>query len=79
MSARLPLALLMIVAGLSCAGAQPQIPNSAMPGREREQLLGSSPMERYMRPGPYTAPPVITAPQQHRTCRVHGSRKRVRC
>ena len=77
MSARLPLALLLLLAGSTLAAAQP-IPNSALPGREREQF-GTSPMERYMQPGVPARPPVVTTPTRHRTCRVKGSSKRVRC
>ena len=73
MRARLAAALLMMATGLSLAAAQ--VPNSAMPGREREQILGNP----IMRPPAAVPPPVVTVPRPHRTCRVRGSKKRVRC
>jgi hypothetical protein len=59
----LPLIVLTIVlAGVASAGAQ-TIPRNEMAGRERERFT-DSPAERFMRPGPYVAPPVIdVAPQ----------------
>ena len=77
MSARLVVALLLIAATTSLAAAQsrPAIPNSAMPGREREQIFGNP----NVRPSTALPPPVVTAPQRHKTCRVRGSKKRVRC
>ena len=49
MSARLPLALLLVAACAGQALAQPRIPSSEMPGRERERFT-DSPFERYRKP-----------------------------
>jgi hypothetical protein len=46
-SARLPLALILIVVCAGSALAQSRIPSSEMPGRERERF---SPFERYRKP-----------------------------
>ena len=62
MNARLILALAMLAASPALAAAQPQISPSDMAGRERERFI-DSPVERYMKPGPYVAPQVLdTAP-----------------
>ena len=58
MSARALLALLIGASSLSLAAAQPRIPPSEMAGRERERFI-ESPNERFMKPGPYLAPPVV--------------------
>jgi hypothetical protein len=50
-SARVLLTLALIVSGLSSAPAQPRIPSSEMPGRERERFT-DSPFERYRKPQP---------------------------
>ena len=49
MSARLPLALVLIVVCAGSALAQSRIPSSEMPGRERERFT-DSPFERYRKP-----------------------------
>lgn len=49
MSAHLPLALLLIAVCAGPALAQPRIPSSEMPGRERERFT-DSPFERYRKP-----------------------------
>ena len=51
MSARLLLTVALVVSGLSAAPAQPRIPSSEMPGRERERFV-DSPFERYRKPQP---------------------------
>jgi hypothetical protein len=48
----------MILLSAPLAAAQPRIPPSEMPGRERERFT-DSPVERFMRPGPQAAPPVV--------------------
>jgi hypothetical protein len=59
----------LLAAGISVAAAAPLVPSSELPGRERDRFT-DQPVERFMRPGPYQAPPVIgpaTVPQ----CDVH--------
>jgi len=46
----------VLAAGISVAAA-PRVPSSEMPGRERDRFT-ESPVERFMRPGPYLAPQV---------------------
>ena len=48
----------LLAAGISVAAAAPAIPSSEMPGRERDRFT-DSPVERFMRRGPYETPPVI--------------------
>jgi hypothetical protein len=48
-SARWPLALALLVSCAASAVAQPRIPSSEMPGRERERFT-DSPFERYRKP-----------------------------
>jgi hypothetical protein len=53
---------LLLAADISvAAAAAPQIPSSALPGRERERFM-ESPVERFMRPGSQQPPPVIEFP-----------------
>lgn len=62
MIARCCLALLMVTLSLTLATAQPKIAPGDMAGRERERFI-DSPSDRFMKPGPYVAPPVVeTAP-----------------
>jgi len=49
---------LLLAAGISVAAAAPPVPSSALPGRERDRFT-DSPVERFMRPGPYGTPQVI--------------------
>ena len=49
-----------MLSSLSLAQAQ-KIPNSELPGRERERFV-DSPGDRFMKPGPYVAPSVVDAP-----------------
>ena len=49
---------LLLAAGVSPAAAAPPIPSSELPGRERDRFT-ESPVERFMQPGPYQAPPVV--------------------
>ena len=48
----------LLAAGISVAAAAPPVPSSEMPGRERDRFT-ESPVERFMRPGPYQAPQVV--------------------
>lgn len=48
---------LLIAATLGLAAAA-QVPASVMPGRERDRFT-ESPVERFMRPGPFETPRVI--------------------
>jgi hypothetical protein len=50
--------VLLLAVGASVAAAAPPIPSSALPGRERDRFT-ESPVERFMRPGPYQTPPLI--------------------
>jgi hypothetical protein len=59
---------LLLAAGVSAAAAAPPIPSSVMPGRERDRFI-ESPVERFMRPGPYLPPPVIEPAAKQ--CDVH--------
>jgi hypothetical protein len=59
MSHLLPvIAGLVLAAGISFAAAAPAIPSSELPGRERDRFT-DSPVERFMRPGPYQTPQVL--------------------
>jgi hypothetical protein len=49
---------LLLAAGLCVAAAAPLVPSSELPGRERDRFT-DSPVERFMRPGPYEPPQVI--------------------
>jgi hypothetical protein len=49
---------LALAAGLSVAAAAPLVPSSELPGRERDRFT-TSPVERFMRPGPFEPPQVI--------------------
>jgi hypothetical protein len=49
---------LLLAAGLCAAAAAPLVPSSELPGRERERFT-VSPVERFMRPGPFEPPQVI--------------------
>ena len=62
---------LLLAAWISAAAAAPAIPSSELPGRERDRFT-DSPVERFMRPGPYQTPPLLepVAP-----CDVHKSKQ----
>lgn len=75
MSARVGLALLMTASGLSLAAAQSKISPSDMAGRERERFI-ESPAERFMKPGPYIAPPVVELPKASKRQARRAHRKR---
>jgi hypothetical protein len=45
-------------AGPGAAAAAPLVPSSELPGRERDRFT-TSPVERFMRPGPFEPPQVI--------------------
>lgn len=49
---------LLLAVGISVAAAAPLIPPSELPGRERDRFT-DSPVERFMRPGPYQSPQAI--------------------
>ena len=63
---------LLLAAGISVAAAAPLIPSSELPGRERDRFI-DSPVERFMRPGPYQSPQVIE-PTINPQCDVHKPR-----
>ena len=63
---------LLLAAGISVAAAAPPIPSSVLPGRERDRFT-ESPVERFMRPGPYGTPQVIE-PTAKPQCDVHKPR-----
>ena len=64
---------LMLAAGVSVAAAAPPIPSSVLPGRERDRFT-DSPVERFMRPGPYQTPQLIE-PTTEPQCDVHKPRR----
>jgi hypothetical protein len=69
------LTLALIVLGLSSAPAQPRIPSSEMPGRERERFV-DSPFERYRKPRlqiklQSTDPPAAAFRGARRSHRLH--------
>jgi hypothetical protein len=66
------IAALLLAAGVCVATAAAQIPSSVLPGRERDRFT-ESPVERFMQPGPYQAPPVIE-PATQPGCTVHKAR-----
>jgi hypothetical protein len=55
---RQAIAGLLLAAGLCGAAAAPLVPSSEMPGRERDRFT-DSPVERFMRAGPFEPPQVI--------------------
>jgi hypothetical protein len=63
---------LLLAAGISVAAAAPLLPSSELPGRERDRFT-DSPVERFMRPGPYQAPQAI-GPTIDPRCDVHKPR-----
>jgi hypothetical protein len=48
-----------------------------MPGRERERFT-DSPVERFMRPGPFVAPPVVDTARPSRKTSKRRARQRPR-
>ena len=77
MSTRASLTLCGLLAGLSLAAAQPKISPSDMAGRERERFI-DSPAERFMKPGPYLDPPVVSLPPPSRSVRVRRAHSKKR-
>jgi hypothetical protein len=63
---------LLLAAGISVAVAAPAIPSSELPGRERDRFT-DSPVERFMRPGPYQ-PPQVIGPTAEPQCDVRKPR-----
>jgi len=57
---------LVLAAGLCAAAAAPLVPSSELPGRERDRFT-DSPVERFMRPGPFE-PPQVIAPAGEPQC-----------
>jgi hypothetical protein len=76
-STRAILTLCGLLAGLSLAAAQPKISPSDMAGRERERFI-DSPAERFMKPGPYLDPPVVSLPPPSRSARVRRAHSKKR-
>ena len=68
-----PIAGLLLAAGILVAAAAPPVPSSVLPGRERDRFT-DSPVERFMRPGPYGSPPVIE-PSTEPACNAHKPRQ----
>jgi hypothetical protein len=76
-SVRAILMLCGLLAGLTPIAAQPKISPSDMAGRERERFI-DSPAERFMKPGPYLDPPVVSLPSEprkSRTRRAHAKKR----
>jgi hypothetical protein len=69
---RIVVCLTVIVAMVSPTMAASAIPSSEMPGRERERF-NELPVERFMRPGPYLAPPAIE-PGRRQKCPIDDKR-----
>ena len=69
------LTLALMDSSLSLAEAQPKIPANELPGRERERFL-ESPIERFMRPGPTVAPPVVDVAPPARKRRARRPHRR---
>jgi hypothetical protein len=67
-------AALLLAAHIAVAAAAPQVPSSALPGRERERFM-ESPVERFMRPAPQQ-PPLIELPGRPECGVRPGSAKR---
>jgi hypothetical protein len=67
-----PIVALLLAAGISVAAAAPPIPSSELPGRERDRFT-DSPVERFMRPGPYQTP-LVVEPTTEPQCDVHQPR-----
>jgi hypothetical protein len=63
---------LLLAAGISVAAAAPLVPSSELPGRERDRFT-DSPVERFMRPGPYQAPQLFE-PATEPSCDVRKPR-----
>jgi hypothetical protein len=68
------IAALALALGIAMAQAASPVPSSVMPGRERDRFT-ESPVERFMQPGPYQSPPVIT-PYTQPACPPHKSKSR---
>jgi hypothetical protein len=64
-TARGAAAMVLMLAGIAGAVAQPAVPPNELPGRERERFI-DKPQERFMRPGPFLLPPVVEEPRPPR-------------
>jgi hypothetical protein len=71
-SAGWPLALALLMSCTASALAQPRVPSSEMPGRERERFT-DSPFERYRKPQPQ-----IKLQSADPLPRIDGTRKKSR-
>jgi hypothetical protein len=67
--------LVLLLGGAAPAFAQATIPANQLPGRERERFI-ESPLERFMRPGPFAQPPVVDEPKSRRKSSKRGKRPR---
>jgi hypothetical protein len=67
-----PIAGLLLAASICAAAAAPPLPSSELPGRERDRFT-DSPVERFMRPGPYQTPQLFE-PFPEPRCDVHKPR-----
>jgi hypothetical protein len=76
-SVRAILTLCGLLAGLAPAAAQPKISPGDMAGRERERFI-DSPAERFMKPGPYLDPPVVSLSREPRKSRVRRAHAKKR-
>ena len=57
---------LLLTLGISVAAAAQPVPSSVLPGRERDRFT-DSPVERFMRPGPFE-PAQVIAPAGEPQC-----------
>jgi hypothetical protein len=72
-TARLRMAAMVLLAGLSAAVAGPNISPSELPGRERERFR-ESPVDRFMQPNPSDRPLWVT-PEVRRPCQAPPGRR----
>jgi hypothetical protein len=72
---RAALTAALLLSGVTIALPQPRIPANELPGRERERFI-ESPVERFLKPGPFTQPPVVETPRRPRKGAKRGKSKR---
>jgi hypothetical protein len=72
---RTALAAALVLSGAALASAQSRIPANELPGRERERFI-ESPLERFLKPGPFVQPPVIEELRKPRKGAQRGKPKR---
>jgi hypothetical protein len=63
----------LLVSGVALAQAQPRVPANELPGRERERFI-ESPLERFLKPGPFDRPQVIEEPRYPRKGTKRGAK-----